>query len=232
MTLHSPLRQAVFAALLAFLIVAACAKGRPPAGDIRQVARSSQPDQQLEPFEMLDPAAAGHVRGREDAPVRVIEFSDFGCPYCARFALEIYPALHREYVETGKVQWRYVTIVMGRYPNGAEAARAAECAAEQGEDAFWAVHDLLYARQPEWTEAGEPEALFGRYVADAGLDTGRFESCYRENRSRPRVMAGIALAAQSAVRGAPTFFINGVRVEGVLPVERFRRVLDEVAAAQ
>ncbi len=230
MTLQSLLRPpAAAAALLALLLAAACGEERSPAGESRQTAPPSLLDYQLSSFGMLNPAAAGHVRGRGDAPVTVIEFGDFGCPYCALFALQTYPVLHREYVETGRVQWRYVTFVMGTFPNGEEAARAAECATEQGEAAFWEMHDLLYERQQEWKRAGDPEALFGRYAADAGLDTERFGSCYREERSRLRVMAGNALAAESGVRATPTFFINGMRVQGALPLEQFRMILDEMA---
>jgi hypothetical protein len=75
----------------------------------------------------------GHDRGTDAAPVRVVEFSDFGCPYCGEFAREVHPALHREYVETGRVRWTYVPVVMGVFRNGGAAALAAECAAEQGE---------------------------------------------------------------------------------------------------
>jgi protein-disulfide isomerase len=226
MTFPALSRGAVPAALLALTVVAACGRERPSAAESGGAAAASALDQQLGSFGMVNPAAAGHVRGAADAPVTVIEFGDFGCPYCARFALETYPTLHREYVETGKVRWLYVPFVMGTFPNGEEATRAAECATEQGEDAFWAMRDLLYRRQDEWKRTDDPETVLGRYAADVGIDTERFSSCYRENRSRLRVMAGNALAAQNGVRGTPTFFINGIRVQGALPLDRFRMVLD------
>jgi protein-disulfide isomerase len=174
-------------------------------------------------------AAIGHVRGSADAPVTVIEFSDFGCPFCGLFALETYPALEREYIRTGKVQWRYVTFVLGIFPNGAEAARAAECAAEQGEEAFWRMHDLLYGRQGEWKAARDPEPRFMAYVKELGLDAERFAACYREDRVGPRIDAGKRFARQAGVRATPTFLINGVRVQGALPVEQFRMILDQAA---
>jgi len=229
MRLQSTLRGAAPAALLVLLLAAACAEEPRPVRGSPDAAPPSLLDRQLALSGMMDPAAAGHVRGAAAAPVTVIEFGDFGCPYCALFATQTYPVLHREYVETGRVRWRTVQFVLGTFPNGGEAARAAECATEQGEPAFWAMHDLLYARQREWKRAGDPEALFGRYAADAGLDTERFGSCYRENRSHLRVMASNALAAESGVRATPTFFINGMRVQGALPLEQFRMVLDELA---
>src|SRR5690606_18699235 len=222
------LRAAAPAALLVLLLAASCGEAPAPGREAQAAAPPAMHEAARAPGAVVSPATAGHVVGRADAPVVVIEFADFGCPYCAKFARETYPVLHREYVEAGKVQWRTVPFVMGIFPNGADAARAAECATEQGEPAFWAMHDLLYARQGEWKRAGDPEALFGRYAADAGLDTKRFGSCYGADRSRPRVMAGNALAAESGVRATPTFFVNGIRVQGALPLEQFRMLLDEM----
>ena len=218
----------VAASLLLLLSAASCGEG-PPAREGRDAPSRPGLAEQRPAAMPTRTATVGHVRGSPAAPVTVIEFADFGCPYCAKFALETYPTLHREYVETGKVQWHQVRIVMGVFPNAAEAARAAECAAEQGEDAFWAMHDLLYQRQEEWKGADDPERLFGRYAADLELDVERFGSCYREDRPRPRVMAANALAVENGIRGTPTFFVNGLRVEGALRLEQFRMVLDALA---
>ncbi len=172
----------------------------------------------------------GHVRGSPDAPVIVIEFSDFGCPYCGMFALGTYPTLHQEYVETGKVKWHYIPFVMGMFPNGAEATRAAECAAEQGEEAFWAMHDLLYERQTGWKSARDPETLFRKYAAELELDDARFTSCYKEDRVRDRMQASNALAARAGVRATPTFFVNGRPIQGALPLDHFRLLLEASGA--
>jgi len=178
---------------------------------------------------LMNVADVGHVRGSADAPVTVIEFSDFGCPYCGMFALGTYPTLHEEYVETGKVQWRQVPFVMGMFPNGAEAAQAAECAAEQGEEAFWAMNDVIYERQTGWKSVGDPEPIFTGFAGEIGIDAAQFASCYQENRAGARVAASNALAERSGVRATPTFFVNGHRVQGALPLEQFRMILDAAA---
>lgn len=170
-------------------------------------------------------ARVGYSRGSPDAPITVIEFSDFGCPYCAMFALETYPELHREFVETGKVRWHYVPFVMGVFPNGAEAARAAECAAEQGDAAFWAMHDILYARQPEWRANREPAELFGRLASEMEIDADAFAACYRDDSPASRVTEATVLARRAGVNATPTFFVNGRRVQGALPLEHFRMIL-------
>ena len=173
------------------------------------------------------PGAPGYDRGSVRAAVTVVEFADFGCRYCALFAAEAYPRLAEEFVRTGKVRWRYVPFVLGMFPNGDGAARAAECAAEQGKAAFGAMHDLLYAQQETWTGAGDPTEVFRSYAARARLDGARFANCYASGEPAARIRLSNELADQMGVRATPTFFINGMRLEGALPVERFRAVLLE-----
>ncbi len=171
------------------------------------------------------PGGPGHDRGSTSAPVTVLEFADFGCPYCARFAAETWPVLEREFVTTGRVRWKYVPFVMGMFPNGTEAARAAECAADQGRAAFGRMHDRLYAMQDAWAGAGDPAGVLRAAAAAAGLDGPRFAACYLSRAADARIRAANALADALGVRGTPTFFINGQRIQGALPLEEFQTVL-------
>ncbi len=173
----------------------------------------------------IAPGGPGYDRGPARAAVTVVEFSDFGCPYCARFALETYPRLAAEFVKTGLVRWRYVPFVMGMFTTGDAAARAAECAAEQGGAAFGRMHDRLFERQDEWKGAGDPAAVLLSIAGQAGLDAPRFTRCVAGGAVGERIRASNRLADQMAVRATPTFFVNGERIEGALPVEQFRAVL-------
>jgi len=173
----------------------------------------------------LAPGGPGFDRGAARAPVTVLEFSDFGCPYCARFAAETYPALAAEFVATGRVRWKYVPFALGIFANGDEAARAGECAADQGKPAFGRMHDHLFADQEEWKAAPDAAPVFRALAAAARLDTARFAACYASDEPSRRVHASDALADQMAVRATPTFFVNGRRVEGALSVDEFRTVL-------
>jgi protein-disulfide isomerase len=173
----------------------------------------------------LAPGSPGYDRGVTHAPVTVLEFADFGCRYCASFALQTYPALAAEFVRTGRVRWKYVPFAIGMFPNGEAGARAAECAADQGTAAFDAIHDQLYQHQSAWADARDPAGFFDAFAGAAGLDTARFASCYRRNQPAPRITASNDLADRIGVRATPTFFINGYRVEGALPLEQFRAVL-------
>jgi protein-disulfide isomerase len=170
-----------------------------------------------------DLASLGYSRGLASAPVTVVEFGDFGCSACRQFALEGYPAIHEEFVSTGRVRWVYVPFLLGVFPNAPEAARAAECAAEQ--DAFWPIHDVLFERQEEWKRPRNPASVFQRYVAELSLDRARFDACYDDNGGRARTRANNRAARRNGVRATPTFFVNGRRFEGAPPLEQFRRLL-------
>lgn len=180
--------------------------------------------------QVLAPGAPGFDRGAGRAPVTVVEFADFGCQYCALFATAAYPQIAAEFVATGKVRWKYVPFVLGMFPNGDGAARAAECAAEQGKTAFGRMHDLLYARRPEWSGAADPAGSFRAYAVAALLDEARFARCYGSEATGARLRASNELADQLGVRATPTFFVDGARVEGALPLEQFRAVLRDALA--
>jgi protein-disulfide isomerase len=175
----------------------------------------------------LAPGAPGHDRGAVRAPVTVLEFADFGCPYCARFAAETYAPLAAELVKTGQVRWRAVPFVLGMFTNGTEAALAAECAADQGSAAFGRMYDALFARQDEWKSSSDPVGVLRSYARATGLNQSRFATCYGSRAPEDRVRAANALADRLGVRATPTFFVNGRRVEGALPAEQFRALLLE-----
>lgn len=233
--------RAVIAALVVIVIAGAVVllrRSGSRAGPTRATAVQPGPPAAAMPETALTPVSApvpapgaaepGYARGAERAPVVVVEFSDFGCPYCGKFALETYPALHREFVETGKVRWIYVPFVMGMFPNGAEAALASECAGDQGVEKFWAMHDALFDAQRAWKSERNPAAVFNGLARDASLDVAAFESCYAQARPRARIAESNALADEAGVRATPTFFVQGQRVQGALPLETFRALLTEV----
>jgi protein-disulfide isomerase len=176
----------------------------------------------------VDLTGIGHDVGDPSAPVTVVEFSDFGCPFCAMYATQTLPVLQKEFIEAGKVFYKHVPFVMGMFPNGDQAARAAECAAEQ--DAFWPMHDRLYAGQRDWKGRRDPEALFREYATALKLDVARFSSCYRGDRREARLSQHNQAAGRLGIRATPTFFINGQQAEGALPLDVFRSVLEQMSA--
>ena len=173
----------------------------------------------------IDLTGIGYDDGNPNAPVVVVNFSDFGCPFCGTFARETYPTLAREFVGTGKVFFKYVPFVMGMFPNGEKAARAAECAADQGK--FSAMHDRLYADQAAWKRGSSPVAVFQQAASAIGLDLPRFDACYADGRTDPRTAAATDRATRLGVRATPSFFVGDRLIEGALPLEQFRALLTE-----
>lgn len=176
----------------------------------------------------IDLTGIGYDVGNPAATIVLVNFSDFGCPFCGTFARESYPGLEREFVRTGKVFFKYVPFVMGMFPNGEQAARAAECAADQG--SFWPMHDQLYGAQREWKSSRSPELHFGRYAAALGLDTVRFGACHAGGETDGRTGRANDRAARLGIRATPTFFINDQQIEGALPLEQFRRILTRLTS--
>lgn len=170
--------------------------------------------------------ALGYEYGDMSAPIHVIELSDFGCGYCKRFHDETFPVLLEEYVNTGKVHWRFIPFDVGMFPNAQGALNAGVCAGEQGQ-----IHEagqLLFNRQKEWKRSGDVSDDLLSIVTAGGVDTAVWSECMETGRQRADAAANSAMARRLGVRGTPTFFIDGYPVQGSLPLETFREVFESV----
>ena len=171
----------------------------------------------------------GHDYGAEDAPVQVIEFSDFGCQYCRQFHQESYAPLFEEYVASGRIRWKYVTFVSGMFTNSKEASLAAECVADQGH--FDAMRDRVFEAQAEWKGSSDPAPLLLEYAREVGADPETVAKCVAEGRTELRVDQGTRLAHALGVRGTPTFVVDGFPMMGALPIDFLREVFERRLAA-
>ena len=149
-----------------------------------------------------------HLRGPEDAPVTVVEYGDFECPYCGQAE----PAVRELLADFGDVRyvWRHLPL-NDVHPNAQLAAEAAEAAAAQ--DAFWEMHDILLARAANLRSRD----LLG-YAGELGLDTERFKRDLRTHAGAARIAEDVDSADLSGVSGTPTFFINGKRHYGAYDI--------------
>ena len=172
----------------------------------------------------VDLTGVGYDVGSPTAPVVMIDLSDFACPYCGEFSLTTYPVIEREYVKTGKVFFKYVPFVVGSFPNSAQATRAVECAAEQG--AFWPMVTHVYEGQGRWKKSDDPYSVLSGIAGAAGLDTARIGSCYASRRTDVRTAKASSVASDLGVRVTPSFVVNERPVQGALPIEEFRKVID------
>jgi protein-disulfide isomerase len=163
--------------------------------------------------------------GRADAPVTIVEFSDFQCPYCGRFDQDVRPDLFKQYVDIGQVAFVYKHMaILG--DESAWAAEAAECAADQGQ--FWGYHDLLFAHQTgENQEAFAKDKLLG-FARDLKLDMAQFEPCLENDQTLDRVQADTREGQQAGVHGTPTFFINDQSLVGAQPLSSFQALIQQV----
>jgi protein-disulfide isomerase len=184
------------------------------------------PDPERPGFNM----AGDQYRGSLDAPLTIIEFSDFQCPYCKRHVDETQPALDEKYVDSGQVLWVFKHFPLDIHPQAPAAGVAAECAAEQGQ--FWEMHHELFVDVETWSIA-EPNPVFIDLATGLGLDVDAFTACLDNPEIAARIDSDLSEGAPF-VRGTPTFIIiNGERgsiVPGALPVDRFSTILDEELA--
>ena len=164
----------------------------------------------------------GVVVGDPSAPITVVEYADFACGACATFALTTWPAVFRDYVETGQVQWRLVFFELG-FRNSEKGARAGQCAARQNR--FWEMHDALYARRHEWVDERKAHERLEAMAADVGLNMEDYRRCFDDDDAEDQRKAANRAAREDGIRGTPTFFINGFRVQGALPQAAFQALL-------
>lgn len=167
--------------------------------------------------------------GSPDAPITMVEFGDFGCPYCGVFALQIKPDIMEHYVETGVVRfiWRDFPVIT---ENSLPAARAARCAQEQ--DAFWEYHDALYEVLNDEGSGAMDAGKFSTLAGELSLDTSRFEKCLEENPHQGIIARDIQHARQLGARATPTFLVNGYLVSGSQPFDKWEEIFAELLADQ
>ena len=164
------------------------------------------------------------ARGSADAAITIVEFSDYQCPFCLRYVDETYHQIIENYVEAGHVRYVFKDFPLEQlHPQAAEAAEAARCAGEQ--DAYWAMHDQIFASQDVWAGQADPTPLFVDLGRDLGLDAGALQDCLDSDRHTEAVAANLAEGRALGVTGTPTFFINGYPLVGARPYDQFQLAL-------
>ncbi|MCR4404579.1 MAG: thioredoxin domain-containing protein [Candidatus Acetothermia bacterium] len=166
-------------------------------------------------------------KGNPQAKVTMVEFSDYLCPYCAKFATLTLPEIEENYVEAGKVRLVFRHLPVHGEPS-TEAALAALCAHEQGR--FWEYHDRLFVISLNEGGKALTAARLRALAGEMGLESERFDRCLASREYAQAVQADLAEAKRLGVEGTPTFFINGRKVVGAQPYEAFRQVIEEELA--
>jgi len=172
------------------------------------------------------------VLGNPNAPVTIVEFSDFQCPFCKRFFDQTLPLIEENYINTGKVKLVYKDLpLVTLHPNVKPVHVAAECANEEGK--FWEYHDVLFEKQSEWQRlsSSDLQTKLVQYADDFGMQTASFESCLNSPEMTEEVNADTLEAASYGATGTPTFFIgnekNGfIKLVGAQPYTAFQAAID------
>ncbi len=169
----------------------------------------------------------GTALGSPDAPLTIVEYSDFLCPYCTSAALQTVPQIEEEYVAAGRVKlvWKQFPLPGLHGESCIVAAVASECAAEQ--NAFWEYHDMLFLNNKNVTFNIENLKLFAQ---DLGLDTEKFNACLDEGKYMDKVAADYDEAERRGATGTPTFFVGQTMVVGAKPYEDFKNAIEDELA--
>jgi protein-disulfide isomerase len=167
--------------------------------------------------------------GDPNAPIVLIEYSDYQCEFCASFVQDTKPLLEEHYIKTGKLYFVYRDYPLAIHPGAKQAAWAANCAADQG--SFWPMHDRLYsgAMAGEWGSggSGDLETFLG-YAGQLQLDAGKFQTCLDARAANEsRIKVDVDAGDQHYINGTPTFLLNGNVVRGSHSYRVWKSLIDE-----
>src|SRR6266550_101458 len=176
----------------------------------------------------LTRADLARIQGSANAPVWVIEVSDFQCPYCKEWHDQTYNAFVDQYVKTGKVRLAYVNFPLSMHANAFPAAEAAMCAGAQGK--FWPMHDGLFTTQKHWKSLSPSTSVFDSLAQANGLDMKRWRACVSSGEMKPLIEADHDRASRAGATATPSFMIGDKILTGAQPLPELQRAIDSATA--
>jgi len=159
--------------------------------------------------------------GNEDAPVTIVEWSDYECPFCARFYSQTLSQIKSQYVDTGKVKFVYRDFPLSFHPQAEPAAIAANCAGEQGK--YFEFHDKIF---DNGGAAGKSNVDYKRWAQELGLNVAEWETCLSDPAQKQEIQKDFRDGGAAGVSGTPGFIINGKLVSGAQPFSVFQQVIE------
>jgi protein-disulfide isomerase len=165
-------------------------------------------------------SSTDHIRGNSEAPVKIIEFSDYECPYCQNFHNTMQQVME---AYGDQVAWIYKHFPLSSiHPQAEPAAEAAECVAEQaGNDGFWQFSDAMFANQSQLGSA-----FYSQVAGQIGVNMNQFNDCVSSGKYQAKIQADLNLGSQNGVDGTPGNFINGIPLKGAYPFENVKQIID------
>jgi len=202
--------------------------------EIKKLVSPKPPPERVSAISHTVDIAADPVKGSANAPLTIIEYTDYQCPYCARHARSVLPQIQKNYIDTGKVRYVLRDFPLSFHQQAAKAGEAAHCAGDQ--DKYWEMHDQLFANQQ-----GLGEDKLPGYAEAIGIDVETFKTCLSSGKYADRVKANTLDGNEAGVRGTPSFVVGtsdgttvtGVKlIRGAVGYNDFQAAFDELLKAQ
>ncbi len=191
-----------------------------PSGDSPTAIPSAPEPKAPEPVKDLEGLMDDDtIKGEKDAPVTIVEFSDYECPFCARFYSQTYGQIEEKYIKTGKVKLIFRDFPLGFHVNAQKAAEAAECSGEQGK--YYKMHDVLFEKGVK----GGVDS-YKEFAEELGLDMDQFNDCLDSGEMEDEVKKDMLDGQKYGVQGTPAFFINGKLISGAQPLPVFEQIIE------
>ena len=178
--------------------------------------------------DILQRADAARIQGAANAPVWIVEVSDFQCPFCKQWHDSVYPAIVREFIKPGIVRMAYVNLALPQHQHAVPAAEAALCVGLQ--DKFWPMHDKLFDTQTRWVQLADARPFFDSLALSTGVNASEFRSCLGSQLMRRIVNGDRTRASTSGVQSTPTFFVGDQPILGVGSIAAFRAAIERARA--
>ena len=169
-------------------------------------------------------ADRGRIQGNAQAPLWIIEASDFQCPFCKTWHDSTYAPLVDNYVKTGKVRMAYLNFPLNQHQNALPAAEAAMCASVQ--DKFWPMHDALFNDQAHWQGLQNALPVFDSLAAKLGVVMPAWRECVTKHLTRPLIEADYTRSQTAGVKSTPTFFVGDQLLTGAQPYAFMRQIIE------
>jgi len=183
------------------------------------------PEPQKESFEFVSVSADDDAFiGNENAPVTIVEFSDYECYYCHIFQNQTFPMIYNDYISKGLVKFVYRDFPFTQHQYANLAAEAAECVGESGDEKYFQMHGMIFARPDEWVGSEDGKSVFVGFAKEIGID---IQSCIDNGDMKDEIADDLAAARSYGVEGTPTFFINGYKVVGAREYALFKEIIDK-----
>ena len=196
----------------------------------KQQAKPAGPQEEQPTRAKIPDLSAVSMLGNKDAPITIVEYTDYQCPFCQRFHLSAYPEIKKNYIDTGKARFYSKDLPLDFHPNAMRAAQAAHCAGEQGK--FWQLRDVM-GSNPDKLDMGH---IMG-FAAELKLDTQKMQECINSEKYKARVESDVSEAMKLGANGTPAFIIgkssgdgvDGELVVGAMPYSMFDQKLRDAA---